>query len=218
MKKAKDSHKYTFEADDPWRVFRIMSEFVDGFDDLSKIGKAVTFFGGTKIKKDSKYYKLAQKAAHKLSKCGYAIVTGAGPGIMEAANRGAREAGGISVGLNIEIPLQQKPNPYITKSLYFRYFFVRKVMFAKYSKAVIVFPGGYGTLDEFAEFITLLQTEKIEPFPVIVFGKKYWSGLLEWLKGPMLKHGLISKENLNVFKVTDSVNEVASIINGFYNK
>jgi hypothetical protein len=210
--------RYTFSPDDPWRVFRIMSEFVDGFDDLSKVTDAVTFFGGTKVKQNSKYYKAARKLAFKLAKDGYSVITGAGPGIMEAANRGAKEAGGESIGLNIEIPLQQKPNPHITKALYFRYFFVRKVMFAKYAKAVMVFPGGFGTLDEFAEFITLIQTEKVIPFPIIVFGKSYWKGLIDWMRNSMLKSKLISKDNINIFKMTDSVDEAFKIIKDFYSK
>jgi hypothetical protein len=210
--------RYTFSPDDPWRVFRIMSEFVDGFDDLSKVTDAVTFFGGTKVKQNSKYYKAARKLAFKLAKDGYSVITGAGPGIMEAANRGAKEAGGESIGLNIEIPLQQKPNPHITKALYFRYFFVRKVMFAKYAKAVMVFPGGFGTLDEFAEFITLIQTEKVIPFPIIVFGKSYWKGLIDWMRNSMLKSKLISKDNINIFKMTDSVDEAVKIIKDFYSK
>jgi hypothetical protein len=210
--------RYTFSPDDPWRVFRIMSEFVDGFDDLSKVSDAVTFFGGTKVKKDSKYYNAARNLAFRLAKEGYSIITGAGPGIMEAANRGAKEAGGESIGLNIEIPTQQKPNPHITKALYFRYFFVRKVMFAKYAKAVIVFPGGYGTLDEFAEFITLIQTEKVIPFPIVVFGKSYWKGLFDWFNKSMLKSNLISKKHLDIFKVTDSVDEAVAIVKNFYAK
>ena len=210
--------RYTFSPDDPWRVFRIMSEFVDGFDDLSEVSNGITFFGGTKVKKNSKYYKAARKLAFKLAKDGYSIITGAGPGIMEAANRGAKEAGGESIGLNIEIPLQQKPNPHITKALYFRYFFVRKVMFAKYAKAVMVFPGGFGTLDEFAEFITLIQTEKVIPFPIIVFGKSYWKGLIDWMKKSMLKSKLISKEHINIFKMTDSIDEAVTIIKDFYSK
>jgi len=213
-----DDFKYTFKPDDPWRVFRIMSEFVDGFDDLSRIGDAVAVFGGTKVKQDSKYYELARKVAYKLTKSGYAVMTGAGPGIMEAANRGASEAGGVSVGMNIEIPNQQKPNPYITHALYFRYFFVRKVMFAKYSKGVVIFPGGYGTLDEFAEFIALIQTEKVEPFPVVVFDLKYWKGLINWFKSAMIKEGLLNEKHLNVFKVTDSVDEAVNIIKDFYKK
>jgi len=219
MSSKKDKEfRYTFSPDDPWRVFRIMSEFVDGFDDLSEVSNGITFFGGTKVKKNSKYYKAARKLAFKLAKDGYSIITGAGPGIMEAANRGAKEAGGESIGLNIEIPLQQKPNPHITKALYFRYFFVRKVMFAKYAKAVMVFPGGFGTLDEFAEFITLIQTEKVIPFPIIVFGKSYWKGLIDWMSKSMLKSKLISKEHINIFKMTDSIDEAVTIIKDFYSK
>ena len=219
MSNKKDKEfRYTFSPDDPWRVFRIMSEFVDGFDDLSEVSNGITFFGGTKVKKNSKYYKAARKLAFKLAKDGYSVITGAGPGIMEAANRGAKEAGGESIGLNIEIPLQQKPNPHITKALYFRYFFVRKVMFAKYAKAVMVFPGGYGTLDEFAEFITLIQTEKIAPFPIVVFGKSYWKGLIDWFEKSMLKSGLITKNNMDIFKMTDSIDEAMKIIEDFYDK
>lgn len=192
-----------------------MSEIVDGFDDLSKIGRAITFFGGTKVKKRSKYYELARKAAYRLAKENYAIMTGAGPGIMEAANRGAKEAKGVSVGLNIQIPSNQVPNPYITKLLDFRYFFIRKLMFAKYSRAFIVFPGGYGTLDELAEALSLIQTKRIKPFPIVIIGKEYWSGLIDWFKEKMLKDNLISRENLNIFTLTDDIDKAVDSIKNF---
>ena len=207
-----------FTREDPWRVFRIMSEFVDGFEDLSEIGQAVTVFGSARSKPSDKYYKLAEKIAAKLVKAKYAVITGAGSGIMEAANKGAKEAGGKSVGLNIDIPVAQKPNKYVTQLLDFRYFFCRKVMFVKYAKAFVVVPGGYGTMDEFFESITLIQTLRIRPFPVILIGKEYWAGLISWMKKQMLKNKLIDKKNLSIFKVTDSADEVIRIIKAFYKK
>ena len=207
-----------FTREDPWRVFRIMSEFVDGFEELSEIGPAVTVFGSARSKPSDKYYKLAEKIAAKLVKAKYAVITGAGSGIMEAANKGAKEAGGKSVGLNIDIPVAQKPNKYVTQLLDFRYFFCRKVMFVKYAKAFVVVPGGYGTMDEFFESITLIQTLRIRPFPVILIGKEYWSGLISWMKKQMLTDKLIDKKDLNIFKVTDNADEVIRIIKAFYKK
>lgn len=214
----KNIFKYSLKTNEPERINRMMSEFVRGFNALSKIGNAVTIFGGTKTKRESKYYKLAQKAACTLAKEGYAIMTGAGPGIMEAANKGAKEAKGESIGLNIRMPSEQKSNRYITTLVSFRYFFVRKVMFAKYSKAVVVFPGGYGTLDEFMEFIALIQTKTVEPFPIILFGSKYWSGLINWFKKTVLKNGLIKKEHLDIFAITDEVSEISALIKNFCKK
>ena len=207
-----------FTREDPWRVFRIMSEFVDGFEELSEIGPAVTVFGSARSKPSDKYYKLAEKIAAKLVKAKYAVITGAGSGIMEAANKGAKEAGGKSVGLNIDIPVAQNPNKYVTQLLDFRYFFCRKVMFVKYAKAFVVVPGGYGTMDEFFESITLIQTLRIRPFPVILIGKEYWSGLISWMKKQMLTNKLIDKKDLNIFKVTDNADEVIRIIKAFYKK
>lgn len=207
-----------FTQQDPWRVFRIMGEFVEGFEELSKIGPAVTVFGSARTKPGDKYYKIAEAIGYKLAKAKYAVITGAGLGIMEAANKGAKEAGGKSVGLNIDIPVVQKPNPYVTHLIDFRYFFCRKVMFVKYANAFIVMPGGYGTLDEFFEAVTLIQTERINPFPVILVGKDYWKDIVQWIKATLLKQGFISKKELGIFKVVDSADSVLRIIQDFYKK
>ncbi len=205
-----------FRSEDPWRIFRIMSEFVEGFNELSQIGPAVSIFGSARTKPKDKYYKLAEKTADLLCKNGFAIITGAGPGIMEAANKGAKAAGGLSVGLNIEVPIVQKPNKFITKLINFRYFFSRKVMFLKYAKAFLVFPGGFGTMDEFFEAITLVQTKRVEAFPVILIGREYWKGLVDWIKGDMLKKDRIVKKDLCIFQVVDSPEEALKIIKVFY--
>lgn len=210
--------KGDFTKEDPWRIFRIMSEFVDGFEELSDVKEAVSIFGSAKTRPATKYYKLAEETAQALVKIGYAIITGAGPGIMEAANKGAKQAGGESIGLNILIPIMQKPNRYITRILDFKYFFCRKVMFAKYSKAFVVFPGGYGTLDELFEALALIQTERIEPFPVILVGKDYWSGMLKWIEGTVMRQKNLSKADLTIFKVADTPKEVAAAINKFYRR
>jgi uncharacterized protein (TIGR00730 family) len=215
---AKYDEKIDFTREDPWRVFRIMSEFVDGFDELSQIGPAVTIFGSARSAPHERYYKLTEKTAYKLSKAGYAIITGAGSGIMEAANKGAKKANGKSIGLNIDVPVVQKANPYVTHLIEFRYFFCRKVMFAKYAKAFVVLPGGFGTMDEFFESVTLIQTQRLKPFPVILMGKEYWKGLIDWMKETMLSRGLIDKKDLNIYKVTDSPDEVVQIIRRFYRK
>ena len=207
-----------FVSEDTWRVFRIMSEFVEGFEILSELGKAVSIFGSSRSKLNNKYYKLAQETAYLLAKEGYAIITGSGPGIMEASNKGAKRAGGHSIGLNIQIPQEQKPNKYVETLLDFRYFFVRKVMFVKYAKAFVIMPGGYGTLDEFTEAINLIQTQRIPKFPVILFGREYWQGMLDWLKNKVLKNGNISKEDLNIFTVVDNPKEVVAVINKFYRR
>ena len=196
-----------------WRVFRILSEFVDGFEDLSNIGPAVTIFGSARTKKN---YNIAMELAEMLSKEGFAIITGAGGGIMEAANRGAYISGGESIGLNIDLPTEQKPNKYITKLLNFRYFFVRKVMFVRFSKAFIALPGGFGTLDEFFELITLIQTKKIKKFPVILIGKDYWSGLFSWMKNTVLAQNNISPEDLKIFKIIDNPPNAVKYIKDFY--
>lgn len=210
--------KEDFTKDDTWRIFRIMSEFVDGFEVLSQAGKAVSIFGSSRTKRTHKYYKLAEETAYLLAKAGYAIITGSGPAIMEAANKGASRAGGKSIGLNIQIPLEQEPNKYVDTFLDFRYFFVRKVMFVKYAKAFVIMPGGYGTLDEFTEAINLIQTQRIKKFPVVIVGKEYWKGLLDWFRNTVLKEGNISPEDLDLFKVTDSPKEVVQIIKKFYNE
>lgn len=210
--------KEGFTKEDPWRIFRIMSEFVEGFEELADVQEAVSIFGSAKLKPSHKYYKLAIKTAARLVKNGYAVITGAGPGIMEAANKGAKGAGGESIGLNILMPITQKPNPYITRMIEFKYFFCRKVMFAKYSKAFVVFPGGYGTLDELFEALALVQTGRLDAFPVILVGSDYWKGLLKWMKDTLLHHKAINKTDLDIFEVVDTPNEVITTINRFYKR
>lgn len=205
-----------FTSEDPWRIFRIMGEFVDGFEILSKIGPAVSIFGSSRTSPNDKYYKLAQKIASLLTKKGYAIITGAGPGIMEAANKGAYLSGGKSVGLNIQVPIVQKTNRYVTTLLEFRYFFCRKVMFVKYGKAFVFLPGGFGTMDEFFEAATLIQTKRIEPFPIILVGSEYWMGLIQWMGKSMLKGKRIDKKEMNIFKVVDKAEQVIEELNKFY--
>jgi len=205
-----------FTREETWRIFRIMSEFVEGFEVLSQVGKAVSIFGSSRTKPDTKYYKLAQEIAYLLAEDGYAIMTGSGPGLMEAANKGAKRARGKSIGLNIQIPSQQKPNKYVDLLLDFRYFFVRKVMFVKYAKAFVILPGGYGTLDEFTEAINLIQTERIPKFPVVLFDSAYWEGMLGWLKDTVVKSGCINREELNIFTLVDEPKEVVAEINKFY--
>ncbi|MGA2774469.1 MAG: TIGR00730 family Rossman fold protein [Candidatus Omnitrophota bacterium] len=210
--------KKDFTQEDTWRMFRIMGEFVDGFEVLSQVGKAVSIFGSSRSRFNNKYYKFAEEIAYLLAKSGYAIITGGGPGIMEAGNRGARRAGGLSIGLNIQIPTEQKANAYIDTLLDFHYFFVRKVMFVKYAKAFVIMPGGYGTLDEFYEAINLIQTERIPKFPVVLFGSDYWKGMIKWLKEVVLKDGNIYPYDLDLFKVTDKPQEVVTIVKKFYAK
>ena len=216
----KNRRKLKLETDlgDPWRVFRIMAEFVDGFSSLSEIGPAVTVFGSARLKKEHKAYKLAERTTYLLAKEGYAIITGGGPGIMEAANKGAKAAGGQSVGLNIELPYEQIPNKYITTMISFHYFFCRKVMFLKYAKAFVIFPGGFGTMDEFFECLTLIQTKRSESFPVIVVGKKYWKGLIDWMQDSMLKEKCVHSGDFKIFQVVDSPEEVVGIVKDFYSK
>lgn len=210
--------KEDFTKEDTWRIFRIMSEFVDGFEVLSQAGEAVSIFGSSRTKPNSAHYKLAEEVAYLLAKQGYAVITGSGPGLMEAANKGTKRAKGKSIGLNIQLPCEQKSNKYVDLLLDFRYFFVRKVMFVKYAKAFVILPGGYGTLDEFTEAINLIQTERIAKFPVVLFGKEYWRGLIDWLKDTVLKNGCISKEDLNIFTVVDEPKEVVEAIKKFYNE
>jgi len=212
------SKVYNFTKEDPWRIFRIMAEFVDGFDELSEIGDAVTIFGSARTKPSDKYYKMAEKTAALLAKNNLAVITGAGPGIMEAANKGTKAAGGVSIGLNIEVPIIQEPNKFITKLIDFRYFFCRKVMFVKYAKAFIIFPGGFGTMDEFFESITLIQTSRIEKFPVILMGSEYWKGLIDWMKQDMLREDRVEKNDLDLFSVVDKPEEALKIIKDFYSK
>ncbi|TDW99177.1 LOG family protein [Dinghuibacter silviterrae] len=209
------------EAHSSWQIFKIMAEFVDGFETLNKIGPCISIFGSARTKPGSRYYELAVQTAHRLSEEGFGIITGGGPGIMEAANKGAQMAGGRSVGLNIELPFEQKSNPYIDsdKSMHFDYFFVRKVMFTKYAQAFVMFPGGFGTMDEMFEVATLIQTHKIERTPMVLVGKDYWSGLLAWIRTSMLEaENNIKAEDLDLFVLFDTVEEVASYMVSYYAK
>ncbi len=208
-------------TNDSWAIFKIMSEFVNGYETMGRIGPCVSIFGSARTKPDNKYYQLAEKIAYKISKAGYGVITGGGPGIMEAGNKGAHLGGGTSVGLNIELPFEQHFNPYIdlNKNLNFDYFFVRKVMFVKYSQGFVVMPGGFGTLDEMFEAITLIQTKKIGKFPIILVGTDYWSGLIDWIKNVLIdsEHNALP-EDLNIFKVVDTEDEVVDILDKFYKK
>ena len=199
-------------ATESWRIFRIMAEFIEGFEVLGKIPPAVAIFGSARTHPEDPDYQQAERTAAKLAKQGYAVITGGGPGIMEAANKGASEAGGVSVGLNIDLPFEQKPNDYIGTCLDFRYFFVRKVMFVKYSIAFVIFPGGFGTLDEFFESIELIQTRKIKPFPVILVGRRYWRGLTSWMEKTLLAQSKITSQDMNLFSTTDDPEEVVRFI------
>ena len=205
---------------DSWAIFKIMAEFVDGFERLGKIGPCVSIFGSARTKPDHENYILAESISYELTQNGYGVVTGGGPGIMEAGNKGAARGKGISVGLNIELPFEQNDNPYIDsdKSLEFDYFFVRKVMFVKYSQGFVVMPGGFGTLDELFEAITLIQTKKIGKFPIILVGRKYWSGLFEWIKNTLLSEGNISPTDLDLISLVDTEDEVLEVVNTFYKK
>jgi uncharacterized protein (TIGR00730 family) len=206
------------KTNDSWAIFKIMGEFVNGFEKMSVIGPCVTIFGSARTKEDDNYYKLTVNVAKKVSEAGYGIITGGGPGIMEAGNKGAHLAGGTSVGLNIELPFEQNDNPYIDddKSLDFDYFFVRKVMFVKYSQAFVVLPGGFGTLDELFEALTLIQTNKIGKFPIILVGISFWKGLINWIKDTMLDAGNISETDLDLIRIVDTEDEVVEIIDSFY--
>jgi len=197
---------------DTWRVLKIMSEFVEGFDTLSGVGPAITFFGSSRLTPDSEFYKHAYRTAFLLGKMGFHIITGGGPGIMEAANRGAYDAGTLSVGLNIEIPTEQRPNKYQNLSLKFEYFFVRKVMLLKYSMAYVIFPGGFGTFDELFEALTLIQTGKIYKFPIIVYGSTFWQRLIEYMENTMVNFGVIDKKDTNLISHANTPEEVVRII------
>jgi uncharacterized protein (TIGR00730 family) len=201
-----------------WSIFRIMSEFVDGYETLRALHPAVSIFGSAVMPEDSKYYHLARTIARKLSESGFAIITGGGPGIMEAANRGAYEGASKSVGLNIEIPKEQKANQYQDISLHFRYFFARKVMFVKYASAFVIMPGGFGTLDELFEALTLIQTKKIFEFPVVLVGSDFWGGLIDWIVSGPIRIGTLSKEDIGLFSLTDDPDEVVRIIKEGYEK
>jgi uncharacterized protein (TIGR00730 family) len=198
--------------EDSWRMFRIMAEFVDGFEALAKYHPAVSIFGSTRTRPGDEVYQRAEQIGKLLAENGFAVITGGGPGVMEAANKGAFSAGGKSIGLNIELPLEQKPNPYTNITLNFRYFFVRKVMFVKYAVAYIILPGGFGTMDELLESITLIQTKKIRPFPVILVGSNYWRGFLEWIKEVVLKEGKISSADLDILQLIDEPQEIIKTI------
>ncbi len=206
------------KTNDSWAIFKIMGEFVNGFEKMSKIGPCVSIFGSARTKENTKYYDLAVSTAKSIAEAGYGVITGGGPGIMEAGNKGAHAAGGTSVGLNIDLPFEQHDNPYIDKdkSLDFDYFFVRKVMFVKYSQGFVVMPGGFGTLDELFEAITLIQTHKIETFPIILVGSEFWKGLIDWIKNTMLSQGNISPNDLDLIKIADSEDEVVAILDAFY--
>lgn len=207
------------KTNDSWALFKIMGEFVNGFEKMSKIGPCVSIFGSARTKPEDKYYDLAVKVATKIVNHGYGVITGGGPGIMEAGNKGAHLGGGTSVGLNIDLPFEQHDNPYIDpdKSLDFDYFFVRKVMFVKYSQGFVVMPGGFGTLDELFEAITLIQTHKIEKFPIILVGTDFWSGLMDWIKSTVLdRFQNISPKDLDLIHLVDTEDEVITILDGFY--
>jgi len=209
------------KTNDTWAIFKIMAEFVDGYEKLSKIGPCVSIFGSARVKSDHKYYELAEKVAYELTQNGYGVITGGGPGIMEAGNKGAHSGKGVSVGLNIELPFEQFDNAYIDrdKNLLFDYFFVRKVMFVKYSQGFVVMPGGFGTLDELFEALTLIQTKKIGRFPIILVGKDFWSGLFDWVKEVLIqKYGNVSPGDMDLIHIVDTEQEVVELLNNFYKK
>ena len=208
-------------TNDSWGIFKIMSEFVNGYESMGRIGPCVSIFGSARIKPEDPYYLLAEKIAYKISKAGYGVITGGGPGIMEAGNKVAHLGGGTSVGLNIELPFEQHHNPYIDrdKNLNFDYFFVRKVMFVKYSQGFVVMPGGFGTLDELFEAITLIQTKKIGRFPIILVGKSFWSGLVDWITTTLIEQEkTVSDSDLNLIKIVDTEDEVLAVLDSFYKK
>ena len=207
-----------FKQQDTWRMFRIMAEFVEGFEALTECNPAVSIFGSARVTPDHADYQKAETISRQLAREGFAIITGGGPGVMEAANKGAAAAGGRSVGLNIELPMEQSPNPYSNIRVSFRYFFVRKVMFVKYASGFVILPGGFGTLDELFEAITLIQTEKIRPFPVVLVDRAYWSGLVAWISDVMMKDQKISSKDLAILRVVDTADEAVAVINEFYSE
>ena len=220
-KKFQDRSWNEIKAIDSWQIFRITSEFVQGFEKMGKAGPCVSIFGSARTKPGNKYYKLASEIAFKLTRNGYGVITGGGPGIMEAANKGAKAGGGRSVGLNIDLPMEQKPNPFIDhdKIINFDYFFVRKVMFVKYAQGFVVLPGGLGTMDELFEALTLIQTNKVAHFPVVLVGKSYWAGMVEWIKKTLIEQEKNADiADLNIFNIVDTSDEVVDIINSFYSK
>jgi uncharacterized protein (TIGR00730 family) len=203
---------HDFKHSDPWRVFRIMGEFVEGFDTLAHTGPAVSIFGSARVPADHPQYRAAETTARLIGEAGFAVITGGGPGIMEAANKGAVEGGALSIGCNIELPFEQGYNRWVQVPINFRYFFVRKTMFVKYAQAFVIFPGGFGTLDELFEALTLIQTGKVRNFPVILFGSEYWDGLMVWIRDRLIEEGKISPEDLDLLVVTDSPEETVRII------
>ncbi|MCA1685128.1 MAG: TIGR00730 family Rossman fold protein [Planctomycetia bacterium] len=217
MPRARAPELAGFTHTDPWRVLRIQGEFVHGINALAEVGAAISVFGSARLLENSPYYADARKLGGMLAEAGFAVITGGGPGIMEAANRGAHETGGLSIGCNIELPFEQAENPYLDLSINFRYFFVRKTMFVKYSNGFVIFPGGFGTLDELFESLTLVQTRKISRFPIVLYGSTYWGGLLDWVKNTQLAAGTISPEDLNLLVMTDSLDEARDIMVDCYN-
>lgn len=216
-----ESENWIEKSHDSWSVFKIMGELVEGYEKLSQLGPCVSIFGSARTKPDNKFYKETVQISESIVKLGLGVITGGGPGIMEAANKGAQKAGGVSVGLNIDLPHEQMPNPFIDsdKVIDFDYFFVRKVMFVRYAQAFVVMPGGFGTLDEFFEAITLIQTHKIERFPIILYGSEFWSGCIEWIKNIVCKKfNNVSEDEMFLFEVVDSKNEIIEILKKFYDK
>jgi uncharacterized protein (TIGR00730 family) len=210
-----EEKQYVIDAlsrNESWRVFRIMAEFVEGIETLSDVNNAVTIFGSARVKPDDIYYQKTENLTRLLVQNGFSVITGGGGGIMEAANKGASEAGGKSVGMNIQLPFEQKPNPYANIHLHYKYFFIRKVMFVKYAVAYVIMPGGFGTMDELFEALTLIQTRKIKPFPLILMGSEYWQGLIDWLKNRMLKEGKILPADLDLIQIVDEPEEVVKLI------
>ncbi len=206
------TERAAFRETDTWRVLRIMGEFVEGFEELAGLGPAVTIFGSARVDREDPAYATAVEMGRLLGEAGFTIITGGGPGIMEAGNRGAREAGAASVGLNIELPFEQHVNPYVDVEVDFRYFFVRKTMLVKYAQAFVIFPGGFGTMDELFEALTLVQTGKIRDFPIVLFGSDYWSGLLEWVRSVMILEGKATEADLGLLSITDSPTEARDLI------
>jgi uncharacterized protein (TIGR00730 family) len=212
---------HEIRSNDSWVIFKVMAEFVNGYETMARIGPCISIFGSARTKPEDKYYQLADRIAEKITRAGYGIITGGGPGIMEAGNKGAATGGGPSVGLNIDLPFEQHFNPYIDndKNVNFDYFFVRKVMFVKYSQGFVVMPGGFGTLDEMFEAITLIQTKKIAKFPIILVGREYWTGLMDWIKDVLIdKFKNANPEDLNLIKLVDTEDEVVEVIDAFYKK
>lgn len=218
--KFKQKNWNEIKTKDSWMIFKIMGEFVNGFETMFKIGPCVSIFGSARAQKDNDYYKLTEEISYKLTKSGFGVITGGGPGIMEAANKGAKRGGGRSVGLNIELPFETGANPFVDSdfSMNFDYFFVRKVMFVKYAQGFIVMPGGFGTLDELFEALTLIQTQKTAKFPIVLVGKSYWKGLIDWMKNTIKEEGFIKEEDFDMFRLVDTAEEAVGHIQSFYDK